>query len=329
MADLTSWQERTVIIDEFCNSLDRVTAKAVAWSAAQTIRRRKCQAIFICNQTDILEDLSPDYHVQTNWTAEPTVTEYAATAAQCSLIADLEYRPGTPRDWATLKQLHYAAGDPATRHSIHVLTHPDLDHPAGVAILSYPDLHSQGRNVYTDNRYQKTANVADAKLLNTEVKRLSRIVVAPELRNCGIARTLIDHIVATTPMRYLECSTQLGRFNPFLERCGFTNVPQPHADAEADLRDLATVYAAPSGVGMDPQELIDWSNNLSVRKRRQFRKAVWQTFHHYKLYRRTGGRRPAKVADAADPRWTAAFDLAAQRLEGRPSYWIRHCPNTC
>ena len=329
LADLTSWKDRTVIIDEFCNSLDRITARAVAWSAAKTIRQRNCQAIFICNQTDIIDDLSPDFHIETNWQGVPKITERAATSPACTLLNQLHYRPGQPSDWQKLKVLHYAAGDPATRHSIHVLDHPDIDHPAAVALLSYPDMHSQGRNVFTNDRYQRNANVADTKRLNEEVKRLSRIVVAPELRNCGIARTLIEHIVSTVPMRYLECSTQLGRFNRFLESAGFVNVPQPHADAEANLRDLATTYAAPSGVGIDPAELHEWCERLSVRKRRDFRRAVWLTYHHYKLHRRTRSRRPAKVADASDPRWSEAFDLAAQRLEGRPAYWIREIPNTC
>lgn len=325
LADLTQWQDRLVIIDEFCNSLDRTTAKAVAWSAAKTIRRRGCSAIFIANQTDIIKDLSPDVHIETNWTETARITERPATEANCTLTAEAKYRPGVPADWQALKQLHYAAGDPATRHSIHTLELPDLHHPAAVAILSFPDMHSQARNVATNDRYQARANVADTKKLNKEIRRLSRIVVAPEVRACGIARLLIEKIIEHTPMRYLECSTQLGRFNRFLESAGFVEIPQASADAEADLHDIALIYGAPAGVAVDPEELIEWSKTLSVRKQRAFRRAVWLTFHHFKLHRRTRGKRPAKVADHTDPRWPDAFALAAARLEGRPGYWIRSC----
>lgn len=328
LADLTGHSRRRIVIDEWLAKLDRITARSVAWSFGQVLRRQQCQALLITANDDIAEDLNPDFHVKIDWSGAPSIEAPERNAARCTVLDELTYDHGTYADWAALKHLHYASGDPSTRHSIHVLRHPQLTYPAAVGILAWPDLHSQARNVATGNRYQVQSNPHAAKLLNQEVRRLARIVVAPDLRCSGVARRLITEIATRVPMRWLECSTQMGRFNRFLASAGMSMIDQASAPAEAILQDLAVQYSAPAHATLDPQTLEEWADGLSIRKRREWRRACWHTYHHFKLHRRTRGRIPKVVPGPADPRWADAFALAAARLIGRPTYWIMEIDHT-
>lgn len=311
-----------LICDEWLAYLDRLTAKAVAWSTGVALRKAGTSAILITAQDDLVTDLAPDTHICVGWKPEPTVVFRSSQQHRCTIASRIKYRRGDARDWAKLKHLHYIAGDPATVHSYHVLTLDDDDDPLAVALLSYPELHSAARNLATKDAYRIKGNRQAAQRLNREVLKLSRIVVTPELRGCGLAADLIEQIAAATTVRYIECTTAMGRYSKFLARVGFREVPQTSAPQEAELLDFAVRHQLPPSACLDPDALAAWVDNQSVRVRREGRRLVWLYFHHFVLHRRTRKAPPGRIPGPTDPRWAEAWKMVAPRLHGRPVYHI-------
>lgn len=317
-------QPGTIWIDEWLSGLDRLTARAVAWTTGRMLRKTGRQAVFATAHDDLIDHLRPDLVVEKSWQPEP---EYQAIAwderSTCPILDDITHEATNRNAWRSLKPLHYAAGDPATFAEIYAAWHPDIEHPAAVAVLSYPDLHSSARNIATQDGWKIDGNAAKARELNMKWRRLSRIVVAPELRCIGVAGQLVEHACASTPAEWIECTTALGRYTRFLENTGFREFPQAIQGTEAELQDWAVRERIPDRVALNPDLLPALIESMSVRKQREARRIIWHFYHQMALHRRTRKSKPKRIADAADPRWPEAFDLASKRLRERPTYWLR------
>lgn len=310
------------VLDEFLTGLDRVTAHASAWSIQRAVRRLgKSLCVATCHG-ELALDLQPDVLLTCHWSEAPRIAYGERARSACSILADVSYEPGTTLDWHRLKHLHYAAGEPGTIHSVHVLRHPAMVDPVAVAVLSYPSLHSAARNLATDDRYQIGTDREAARRLNREVLLLSRLVVTPELRSAGLASRLVAEILERRLSRYVECSTAMGIHTRFLTNSGFREVPQTPSTQEADLQSWASRVRVPPHAQLDPDLLEDWINRLSVRQARDGRRIVWRYYHHYVLHRRTRAPVVRKIPGPLDPHWPDAYALAAQRLTLRPTYWI-------
>lgn len=324
-ADLLYGSGDLIVIDEFLTKLDRITAKAVAWSIGNLAHRIGKGCIFVCPTDDLLEDLGPDTHIEVGLAPEPQVQICGWDRQRCSLHYSAKYRQGTRDDWRRLKHLHYAAGDPATTHSCHAIELQGLDHPAAVMIFSYPNLHSAPRNLALKDHFKLRSGTDAARLLNQEMLLLSRIVVAPEVRTCGFAHLLISEAIKRTDIKWLECSTAMGRYNRFLLKIGFSEIPQALHQVECEWIDYCTQMDLDGRDALDPGRLASAIERQSVRHQRRGRALVWSLYHHFVLHKRTRARRPARVADANDPRWETAFDLAARRISDRPAYFLLDC----
>lgn len=311
-----------IVIDEFLATLDRPTAKAVAWAAQRACRKEAKGLIAITAQDDVTHDLQPDHHIVCGWQDEPDVYTTTERGGPCSILREITVNEGDGDDWRRLKPLHYAAGNPATIRGIWTARHPEIQGPAGVVVASFPDLHSAARNLSTDDRYKRVHDRRVAQQLNREVAKISRIVIAPQVRGIGLAHVMLENVVPALAVRYVECVTSMGRWSGFLERCGFREVPSTSHPAEAALMDWAARTRPPAAAYLSGEALLDHIDLLSVRKRREARQLIWLHYHHFVLHRRTR-KAPAKnVADPTDPRWLEAADLGARRLHERPSYWI-------
>jgi len=311
-----------IVIDEYLAHLDRPTAKAVAWASQRAVRKRGKTAIFITAHDDLIDYLQPDFHFVAGWSDQTEAEQREAVAGRCDLIDQVTIGRGTTADWLQLKPLHYAAGNPATVHSVWSAFHPEIKGPAGVIVCSYPDLHSAARNLATDSKYQNVKDRRVATVLNREVVKVSRIVICPQLRGIGLAGEMLELVVSQVGARYVECVTSMSRWSRFLERVGFREVPQTCHPIEAELMDWASRERPPAGAHLDGGHLLEWIDSLSVRKRRNARRLVWNYYFHFVLHRRTKTQRPKNVPNPDAPGWEEAADLAARRLIERPSYWI-------
>lgn len=311
-----------IVIDEWLANLDRPTARAVAWATQRALRSQGRGAILITAHDDLTQDTQPDIHIGVRWDTEPTITQATHYGRPCTILDDMQINRGVTADWNALKPLHYAAGNPATIHSVWTASHPSIDGPAGVMVMSYPDLHSAARNLATDKKYQNVKDRRVAQALNREVLKLSRIVIAPQIRGIGVAHLMLSQVIPQLGSRYVECVTAMGRWSGFLSKCGFEEVPQTCHPAEAAIFDWASQTAPPAAAYLGPDQLLEFVDTLSVRKRREARRLIWSVYHHFVLHRRTRTKAPKVVPGPEHHGWRDAADLASRRLHERPSYWI-------
>jgi GNAT superfamily N-acetyltransferase len=250
----------------------------------------------------------------------------------------LSIEPGTRRDYEPLSEHHYRAGKPATATRVLVIRSPDAclaarwraicgepasgadavgipEKPAvpiAVLVESLPALSCRMRDWALHDRYGGWLTPAErAKLLNAEVRCISRVVVHPQWRGQGLAVRLVRHALATATTPFTEALAAMGRVSPFFEKAGMTAYPRPSHPHDARLR------AALERVGVQPPDL----SRLEVTLHRiadlpdRDRRFVEKELHHW--YRRAGGR----AFDASnDPRDHLA--AARDRLLLEPVYYV-------
>ncbi len=322
LADLLAYDAPLIVVDEFLAGLDRITAKAVAWTAQRALRKSGRTAIFITANDDLEEDLSPDITIQCDWTPDPTYRLRSGYNQQSSIDAAITYRTGTSADWNSVKPLHYAAGNPATIDTVHCLDLEGHHGPVAVMVLSYPDLHSAARNLATKQRYTSGSPTDNAKRLNREIRRMSRIVVTPELRQIGLASRLIREVASKVQFRYLETSTAMGPFTSFCERAGFHPVPQDLSRPEAEWVAFTIENSLPANDALSSAALSAWICRLSVRRARKGKQLAWKLYYHLILHRKLRRSAPRRVPSDSNPQWPEAFRVAASRAINRPTYYI-------
>jgi GNAT superfamily N-acetyltransferase len=118
---------------------------------------------------------------------------------------DLIIAPGTFADYAALARFHYKSGHPGGVTSVirMVRTAPtvvgrflgrgDETQIVGVVVRSLPALSCQLRNIATNGRYRNLKPRDAARMLNREVRTISRVVIDPQWRGLGLAVRLVRH----------------------------------------------------------------------------------------------------------------------------------------
>lgn len=150
-------------------------------------------------------------------------------------IRRLQWRSGTLADYQPLAGFHYLRHRPATATRVIVAEDPrptaidrftgSPEPPRVVAVLveSLPALSCRLRDQALDGRY---ADWSDrrfaARLLNAEMRCISRVVVHPQWRGLGLAVELVRRALTTMTTAYTEALAAMGRVHPFFKRAGMT-----------------------------------------------------------------------------------------------------------
>lgn len=241
-------------------------------------------------------------------------------------VDELELVAGDMTDYSVLKEYHYRAGRPATatrvlavRYAARSAADRLAGKPAGrrtVAVLveSLPSLSCRMRNRALDNRYGSWLGPGQrAKLLNSEVRVISRVVVHPTWRGIGLAVRLVRAALAEPTTLYTEALAAMGRVNPFFERAGMTAYPRPPHAFDARLTD------AMHAIGLSPHDLADPGRMHANIASRTQTKRDWFHKELYRWYRHNGGRNTPHSTDPA-----VHLHAARQRLMLEPVYYLHH-----
>jgi ABC-type ATPase with predicted acetyltransferase domain len=87
------------IMDEFAATLDRDTAKIVAYNLQKLARQQAKAVLAATTHTDLFEDLHPSVHIHKRFGKEITVNYYPnVPAKECSLIREMRIEEGTTED---------------------------------------------------------------------------------------------------------------------------------------------------------------------------------------------------------------------------------------
>ena len=206
---------------------------------------------------------------------------------------------GTIRDYAALGEFHYLAGPPAAHKRVWTVRTPararalGVPEVAAILVVSPPLSAVRGRNLATAGRYCGPDRLAGLALLNREVEWISRVIVHPIHRSCGLAVRLVRHALAEADTPWVESLAVMGAVNPFFERAGMTAYrlgPDEH---------IVRLLRAAEAVGLSPQQVAAVEPVRQLLGRKASRKAAFLRREIERCIRRTLS--PARVKRLADP----------------------------
>jgi len=228
-----------VLADEFAASLDRTTAEVLAAQVRKLVSNaaeafgQPLGMIVSTPRVELLDALAPD-RVVVKPLAEParliegTGPHVASSPRGVRAAAGWRIVRGAMDDYHGLGQFHYRARRPAAIKRIWAVRVPSKRRRAGdprtaaVLIVSPPVLNCRGRNVATGGRYLRPNRRAGTRRLNAEMECVSRVIVHPIFRGCGLAVRLVRHALRTAATGRVEALAAMGAVHPFFERAGMT-----------------------------------------------------------------------------------------------------------
>ncbi len=246
-------------------------------------------------------------------------------------VEELRLEPGTLRDYAALAEHHYRAAKPVTATRILALRHAaptvvgrwvgrrDGSRVVAVLVESLPAISCALRDVALGGRYDGLGLRERARVVNREVRCVSRVVVDPRWRGLGLAVRLVRAALDEPATPITEALAAMGAAHPFFERAGMTRYDRPPHRHDARLLD------ALARAGVEPRDLVSTRRSLARIGALPPSRRDWLR-HELRRWRRatTRTRAPAPAADAdAHGHDADTLDLARRRLLSRPVYFVR------
>lgn len=223
------------VADEFCATLDRDTAKIVAFNVQKFARALGKAVIVATTHTDLLDDLRPSVHIHKRFGKEISIDYFPnEPARECSLVKEMRVEPGTRDDWRHLCDLHYRSHNiAATREIFSLRRGGEL---CGVIVYAYPPITCLGRRLVLPRMLPKK--------MNKELTTISRVVVHPKYRSVGLGAKLVRDTLARAGTPCVEMVAVMAKYNPFAEKAGMKvaiyQVPGKEALKIADVLEQLT-----------------------------------------------------------------------------------------
>lgn len=182
-----------IVIDEFLSTLDRKTAKSVAFCFQKAIRKLNKKAIVVTAHDDLDEFLMPEYTIIGNAfpsTFETVKNNYNLNENKILKNIIVEYGDKNLYKTDRLGELHYKGKyTGGTKEFLYATLDGRL---IGVLVSIYR-IHDGGR-------------------------RISRVVVHPSYRGCGLGKMLIEKYIED--FDDVDVVASMALFNPVFEKAG-------------------------------------------------------------------------------------------------------------
>ncbi|MCL4430318.1 MAG: ABC transporter ATP-binding protein [Chloroflexi bacterium] len=263
---LTQSQKPFWIIDEFTSTLDRDTAKILAFNLQKQARKQGKAVIAATTHKDLLADFAPNVHIHKRYGKEVTIKYHPKAKAQnCSLTHQMTIEQGTKADYKALCQFHYRTSRlPPSRK---IFTLKCKDELCGVIVYSYPPPITFGRSKVWRGNIQQLQN---------EVSLISRVVIHPKYRSISLGAKLIAETLSQAGTPCVETVACMAKYNPFFEKAGMQRIAESkpsihvsHALQELEKLGFDKTLMASAGYNEQklqqtvPKPIVDILNELS------------------------------------------------------------------
>jgi ABC-type lipoprotein export system ATPase subunit/GNAT superfamily N-acetyltransferase len=260
------------LMDEFAATLDRDTAKIVAFNLQKLARQQGKAVIAATTHGDLFEDLSPSVHVHKRFGEEITINYYAnKPASECSLTKEMVIEGGYLSDWRRLSGFHYRSHHAGASREVYRLRRGiEL---CGVIVYCYPPPGCGGRRLVLPGRMSMMG-------LNLGLSTISRIVIHPKYRSIGLGAKLIRETLPRVGTPCVEMIAVMAKYNPFAEKAGMKKVLEQKPSEEA--KRIADVL---SGLGFDlkllgsQKHVLDKLQSLSPQQLESLKEAFVKNDH--------------------------------------------------
>jgi len=173
----------------------------------------------------------------------------------CTITKNLQVVEGTRQDYESLSHYHYRESHLGPCAAIFAMkgkfsTATKLE-TVGVIVYSMPTAGAQMRNVATGGIFAGLDKSTRLKLINKNIRTISRVIIEPRFRSLGLAVRLVKETMPIMNVPFVEALAVMGRANPFFEKAGMTRYDAPISAS------CVRLIEAFSAVGIDEQDLID------------------------------------------------------------------------
>jgi GNAT superfamily N-acetyltransferase len=271
-------------------------------------------------------------------------------ARRCTLLAGIRIERGAREDWDRLAPLHYrshhagAVSDifrmvyrfsaaPSDRDQRSRLERRESFEPpalravapkacetlVGVIVYSRSPLSLAGRNRATGGRYRVGRNLAAGRLVNEELRIVSRVVIAPNWRGLGLASRLVAETLPRVGTPYVEALAAMGRVHPFFEQAGMTSYVSPAPAGSERLRSALEAVGLGRCARRSAEALEAALKSLAPAARRLAEREIERWARSYLAAKNHRSRRPER---------RRTLDLVARHLDSTPVYYLWRRPDT-
>jgi GNAT superfamily N-acetyltransferase len=212
------------ILDEFAATLDRDTAKIVAYNLQKLARQQGKAVLAATTHTDLLEDLNPSIYIYKKFGKEIDIHYYPnQPAKKCSIVKEMRIEEGTTGDWRKLASFHYRSHKIAGPRKIFCLKRGE--ELCGVIVYAHPPPTCFGRRFVLPKMSMKE--------LNEKLSIISRVVVHPKYRTIGLGTKLVQETLPLAGTPYVEMPAVMAKYNPFAEKAGMQKIAEQLPPKEA------------------------------------------------------------------------------------------------
>jgi len=206
------------VMDEFCATLDRDTAKIVAFNVQKLSRQLGKAVLAATTHTDLFEDLKPSVHVHKRFGKEIEVKYYPNEINEtCSLTKEMRVEEGTREDYKRLAAFHYRSSRLPAPFKIFALKH--REETVGVIVYSFSPAICFGRK-------QALGRTPTMQELIHDFAWISRVVLHPKYRTIGLGARLVKETLPLVNRPYIETIAVMAKYNPFFERAGMQKIAE-------------------------------------------------------------------------------------------------------
>jgi ABC-type lipoprotein export system ATPase subunit/GNAT superfamily N-acetyltransferase len=246
------------LADEFCSTLDRTTAKVVAYNIQKLARRSGATLAVATTHTDLEENLSPSIKIRKGWGEEIRV-EYRSNeeAPECTISRDITIRSGSREDYERLGHLHYRDHRVPIPHRFFAME--KAGELVGVIAYSYSPVNAAGRKEAVGYRPKILE-------LNRDWAIISRVIVHPMYRTIGLGHRLVKETLPLCERRHVELIAVMAQYNPFAEKAGMKLIlkREPHPSITKSVEQLRTMGFNPpmmSSVSYNRRKMYEFSKH--------------------------------------------------------------------
>jgi DNA-directed RNA polymerase subunit RPC12/RpoP len=203
------------LMDEFAATLDRDTAKIVAFNPQKFARQQGKAVIAATTHGDLLEDLAPNVLIQKRFGKEILISYFPdAEVSECSLIREMRVEVGSTADWTALSVFHYRGHRTSARRKVFRLMRND--ELCCVIVYTWPPPACYGRRMMLPKMSMQE--------LNKNLSTINRVVIHPKYRTIGLGVKLIRETLALVGTPYVELIAVMAKYSPFAEKAGMRRV---------------------------------------------------------------------------------------------------------
>ena len=217
IARLTASPAQWWILDEFCSTLDRDTARIVAFNLQKQARQHRKAAITATTHNDLTADLAPNVHIHKQYGKQLTIryNRHTKPPATCTLTRQMRIEQGTLADYKTLSQFHYrTASCPAPRRIFALKRKNEL---CGAIVYSHPPPICFGRSKTWKGTLQQ---------LQQQLSTITRVIIHPKYRSIGLGAKLVRETLPQAGTPYVETVAVMARINPFFQQAGMQQIAE-------------------------------------------------------------------------------------------------------